>query len=280
MRPVFTVIVSILLIAPGCSGPRQYELRGQILAVDRGRQEITIKHDDIRGFMPGMTMPFKVRDARLLDGRTAGDLVTATLVVQDADAFLSAVERTGHAPLTEAAPTGPRMDLVSPGEPAPDVQLTDETGTPRTLSEWRGRALAVTFIYTRCPLPDFCPRMDRHFAAVQREVLADARLRDRVTLLSISFDPQFDTPQVLGGHARRAGADPRVWRYVTGERDAIRAFALHFGVSIIGEAADVKDFTHNLRTAVVGADGTIVHIFSGNDWTPAELLDALRRASA
>jgi protein SCO1/2 len=279
MRPVLTLIVAILLVAPGCTRPRQYELQGQVLAVDRSRLEITIKHGDIRGFMPGMTMPFKVRDARLLDGRTAGDLVTATLVVQDGDAFLSAVERTGHAPLTEAVP-GPRMDLLAPGERAPDVVMIDEAGEARMLSAWRGRTLAVTFIYTRCPLPDFCPRMDQHFAAIQRDVLADARLRERVTLLSVSFDPLFDTPQVLGAHARRAGADPRVWRFVTGERDAIRAFALRFGVSTMGEEAEAKEITHNLRTAVVGADGTIVHIFTGNQWTPAELLDALRRASA
>jgi len=279
MRPVLTRIVVLAVAVGGCSRPpRQFELRGQILAVDRSRQEITIKHGDIRGFMPGMTMPFKVRDVRLLDGRSAGDLVTATLVVEETDAFLSSVERTGHAALTEAPPV--RMDVVAPGDPAPDVQLTDETGAARTLSEWRGRTLAVTFTYTRCPLPDFCPRMDRQFAAVQREVLADERLRDRVSLLSVTLDPGFDTPQVLAGHARRAGADPRVWRFATGDREAIRAFASRFGVSIMTASPDGTDLTHNLRTAVVGADGTIVHIFSGNEWTPAELLDALRRASA
>lgn len=279
MRPVLTRIVVLAVAVGGCSRPpRQFELRGQILAVDRSRQEITIKHGDIRGFMPGMTMPFKVRDVRLLDGRSAGDLVTATLVVEETDAFLSSVERTGHAALTEAPPV--RMDIVAPGDPAPDVQLTDETGAARTLSEWRGRTLAVTFTYTRCPLPDFCPRMDRQFAAVQREVLADERLRDRVSLLSVTLDPGFDTPQVLAGHARRAGADPRVWRFATGDREAIRAFASRFGVSIMTASPDGTDLTHNLRTAVVGADGTIVHIFSGNGWTPAELLDALRRASA
>lgn len=279
MRPVLTRIVVLAVAVGGCSRPpRQFELRGQILAVDRSRQEITIKHGDIRGFMPGMTMPFKVRDVRLLDGRSAGDLVTATLVVEETDAFLSSVERTGHAALTEAPPV--RMDIVAPGDPAPDVRLTDETGAARTLSEWRGRTLAVTFTYTRCPLPDFCPRMDRQFAAVQREVLADERLRDRVSLLSVTLDPGFDTPQVLAGHARRAGADPRVWRFATGDREAIRAFASRFGVSIMTASPDGTDLTHNLRTAVVGADGTIVHIFSGNGWTPAELLDALRRASA
>jgi len=279
MRPGLTRIVVLAVAVGGCSRPsRQFELRGQILAVDRSRQEITIKHGDIRGFMPGMTMPFKVRDVRLLDGRSAGDLVTATLVVEETDAFLSSVERTGHAALTEAPPV--RMDVVAPGDPAPDVQLTDETGAARTLSEWRGRTLAVTFTYTRCPLPDFCPRMDRQFAAVQREVLADERLRDRVGLLSVTLDPGFDTPPVLAGHARRAGADPRVWRFATGDREAIRAFASRFGVSIMTASPDGTDLTHNLRTAVVGGDGTIVHIFSGNEWTPAELVDALRRASA
>jgi protein SCO1 len=281
VRPVLTGIVGLALGIAACAPPsRQYELRGQVLAVDRTRQEITIKHGDIRGFMPGMTMPFRVRDGRLLDGRSAGDLVTATLVVEDADAFLSSVERTGHAPLTEAPPPVPRMDLVVPGEPAPDVSLLDETGAPRRLSDWRGRALAVTFTYTRCPLPDFCPRMDRQFAAVQREVLADASLRDRVRLLSVSIDPVFDTPEVLAGHARRAGADPRLWQFMTGDPGAIRGFASRFGVSILPGDAGATDITHNLRTAIVGPDGTVVRLLSGNDWTPAELIDALRRASA
>jgi protein SCO1/2 len=281
MRLVLTGIVVLGLAVSGCSrASRQYELRGQILAVDRSRQEITIKHGDIRGFMPGMTMPFKVRDARLLEGRSAGDLVTATLVVEEADAFLSSVERTGHAPLTEAPPLVARMDIVAPGDRAPDVRLADESGAARALSEWRGRAVAVTFVYTRCPLPDFCPRMDRQFAAVQREVLADEKLRGGVSLLSVSVDPGFDTPQVLAAHARRAGADPRVWRFVTGDPEAIRAFASRFGVSMMTAAEDGTGITHNLRTAIVGPDGTIVQIFSGTEWTPGELLDSLRRASA
>jgi protein SCO1/2 len=230
--------------------------------------------------MPGMTMPFKVQDARLLEGRTAGDLVTATLVVEENGAFLSTVERTGHSPLTEAPPAAAWMDVVAAGDRVPEVRLTDETGAARALSEWRGRAVAVTFIYTRCPLPDFCPRMDKQFAAVQKELLADDRLRDRASLLSISVDPGFDTPPVLAAHARRAGADPRVWRFATGEREALREFALRFGVSTMSDAAGGSAITHNLRTAVIGPDGTIARIFSGTEWTPAELLDALRRAGA
>jgi protein SCO1/2 len=122
--------------------------------------------------------------------------------------------------------------------------------------------------------------MDRQFATVQREVLADEHLQNRVRLLSVSVDPGFDTPEVLARHARRVGADPRVWRFATGEPEAIREFASRLGVSALTSAAGGTDITHNLRTAVVGTDGTIVQIFSGNEWTPAELLDALRRAGA
>ena len=260
-----------------CSRAREYEVRGQILAVDRGRREITIKHEDIRGFMPGMTMPFKVRDARLLERREAGDLVEATLVVEDANAYLSSIERTGHAELT-APPPPPRVDVLEPGQPAPGVRLTDEAGTTRALSDWRGRIVAVTFTYTRCPMPDFCPRMDQHFKRVQGEILADPGIRDRIALLSVSFDPAFDTPQVLAAHARQAGADPRVWHFVTGERDAIAGFASRFGISIIHEGSTAADITHNLRTAVIASNGTLLMIFNGNDWTPADLMHALRQA--
>jgi protein SCO1/2 len=278
VRPVLTGIVALACAAAGCGPPaRQYELRGQVLAVDRTRQEITIKHGDIHGFMPGMTMPFRVRDPRLLEGRSAGDLVTATLVVKDADAFLSSVERTGHAPLVEAPPAA-RTDVAAAGDPVPDAVFVDEGGARRAMADWRGRTTAVTFTYTRCPLPDFCPRMDRQFAAVQREILSDEQLRDRVRLLSVTIDPVFDTPEVLAAHARRLGADPRVWRFLTGDPLVVRAFASRLGVSILD--GDAPDLTHNLRTAVVGADGTIVRTFGGNDWTPPELLDALRRAGA
>jgi protein SCO1/2 len=276
MRTVFTLFVVSCAVLLACSRARQYELRGQILAVDRGRQEMTIKHEDIRGFMPGMTMPFKVKDARLLEGREAGDLVEATLVVEDANAYLSSVKRMGHAELT-APPPPPRVDVLEPGQPVPDVRLTDEAGMTRPLSDRHGRIVAVTFTYTRCPMPDFCPRMDQYFKRVQGEILADEQMRDRVALLSVSFDPAFDTPQVLAAHAQQVGADPRVWHFVTGERDAIAAFASRFGISIFREGSNAADITHNLRTAVIASDGTLLTMFNGNDWTPADLMHALRQ---
>ena len=248
-----------------------------MLVVDPGRQEITIKHGDIPGFMPRMTMPFHVREERLLDCCQPGDLVKATLLVKDATGYLTAIERVGHAALTEQAPAPP-VRILNPEEAVPDVQLTDEAGRSRRLSAWRGRVLAVTFTYTRCPLPDFCPQVDRHFKAVQSSVLSDANLRDRVSLLSISFDPAFDTPEILAAHAQRAGADPRIWHFATGEQQDIDAFASRFGISIIREPSNPSDITHNLRTAVIDSGGRLRTILDGTSWDPAELLTALRQA--
>ena len=278
--PLMRVLVAVALLAAAACGrtPRGYELRGQVLAVDPSRKDITIKHEDIKGFMPAMTMTFRVKDPRLLEGRGPGDLVRAVLMVDESTPYLAALAATGHAPLTEAAPGGPTMTVLEPGAAIPDVTLLDESGTVRSLAEWRGRALAVTFTYSRCPLPDFCPRLDQQFAAAQRLILADAALRDSVALLSISFDPEFDTPQVLAAHARKAGADPRVWRFLTGERAAIERLGEGFGVSVFREGTDPAAITHNIRNAVVKPDGTLATVLNGTDWTPAALLDTLRAA--
>lgn len=276
VRTLFALAVVASTILCGCVRSSHYELHGQVLAVDRDRQEITIKHGDIQGLMPGMTMPFKVSDAKLLDGLQAGDMVKATLVVRDATGYLSSLERTGHEAVTASAPTF--VHLLEPGQKVPDVRLIDETGAARTLNDWRGKVVAVTFIYTRCPYPDFCPKMDRQFKAVQTEILKDAQLRDRAALLSISFDPAFDTPTVLAGRAREMGTDPHVWHYATGEPEAISAFASQLGVSVVREGTSADNVTHNLRTAVIGSDGTLRTMFTGNEWTVPELTDALRQA--
>jgi protein SCO1/2 len=160
------------------------------------------------------------------------------------------------------------------------VVLLDDTGATRQLREWRGRTLAVTFIYTRCPLPDFCPRMDRQFADVQQLVTDDAALRGHVQLLSISFDPEYDTPAVLATHAKKVGADPAVWSFLTGEQADIESFAALFGVSVMREGSDPGGVVHNLRTAVIDANGRLVKVMNGMQWAPSELVTELRGAVA
>jgi protein SCO1 len=273
------VWLGVLLAAAACSRGREYELRGQVLAVDPQRQELTIKHDDIRGFMPGMTMPFKVSDARGLDGRQPGDLIRATLVVEETSGYLKDITVTGRAPLSGPPPL-PRVDLLQPGDTVPDGVLIDESGKTRTLAEWRGHVVAVTFIYTRCPVPDFCPQMDRRFGEVQRMVAGDAGLRDRVHLLSISFDPDHDTPAVIAAHARKVGADPGIWSFLTGDRQSVTPLAARFGVNVMPGEAAPPDIVHNLRTSVIDAKGRLSVVFGGSDWTAQTLVDALRNADA
>ena len=279
-----SIAAAIVALAAGTTGcqraAQQYELNGQVLAVDPTRQELTIKHQDIPGFMPGMTMAFKVFEPRLMDGRVPGELVTATLEVKGTEAYLRTLARIGFAPVVEAHAATRVMDLLEPGEAVRDATLLDETGTRHRLADWKDRILAVTFVYTRCPLANFCPLMDRHFAAVQEQVQADVALRDRVRLVSVSIDPEHDRPDVLAKHAARLGADRAVWQFLTGDREEVEAFASQFGVSVMREGTAADDIVHNLRTAIIDGEGKLITSLNGSEWSPADLVAEIRRARA
>jgi protein SCO1/2 len=278
-------VIILLAFAVACSRgpePRQYPLKGQILGIQPDTREVLIKHEDIQGFMPGMTMPFKVQDEKLLNGLAPGDLVEATLVVAETNAHLSAIKKTGHAALEvpaapESASSG--FELLKNGETVPEQLLIDQDGKPRPMSALRGHRVALTFIYTRCPMPDFCPLMDRHFQAIQREIKKTPALAD-VRLVSVSFDPQFDTPKVLKAHAAKFEADPLIWSFVTGERDEVARFASRFGVSIERAELNPIDITHNLRTAIIDSEGRVVKVHTGNSWMPADILADLKATRA
>ena len=279
-RTAAALIVLSTLATSACSGDRRYPLTGQVVAVNAERQELTVKHEDIRGFMPGMTMPFRVKDAEQVAASRPGDLITATLVVEESAGYLDDIRKTGEAPLPADLPKPPPAPMIEPGAEVPAATFVDESGNQRALADFRGKTVAVTFIYTRCPVPDFCPLMDRHFAAVQKALKAEPDLASRVQLLSVSFDPEFDTPEVLKAHASRVGADPSLWSYVTGPREGIDAFAAAFGVTVIREDGTMEEIVHNLRTAVIGPDGRLVEVFNGNDWQPAQLVASIRATDA
>ena len=275
-RELIVTLVWLTLIA-GCSGAKEYPLVGQVLAVDETQQVITVKHQDVVGFMPGMTMPFKVKKAEELKGRKPGDLISATLVVEDSLGYLADIKKTGESPLPAGDPP-PRLAMIEPGTVVPDTELIDQSGQTRRISDFRGKTIAVTFVYTRCPLPDFCPRMDRHFKSAQDTLRSDPVLASRTHLLSVSFDPDYDTPQIMAAHARSVGADAAMWSYLTGERKAVDLLAGAFGVSVMREDQPMQEIMHNLRTAVIDADGRLVTVLNGRDWTPEELVSALRAA--
>jgi protein SCO1 len=277
------VSLCVLVFVAGCSRgpePKQYELKGQVLGLKPESQEVLIKHEDIRGFMPGMTMPFKAADAELLAGIQPGDLITATLVVADTNAHLSTITKTGHAEL-EAPPASASsgFELLRDGESVPDQLLIDQDGKPRPMSAMRGHRVALTFTYTRCPMPNFCPLMDRNFQALQREIKKTPSLAD-VRLVTVSFDPEFDTPPVLKAHAARVEADPLIWSFVTGDRDEVERFAARFGVSLERAEGNPIDITHNLRTAIIDTEGRVVNVHTGNEWTPADVLADLKKTPA
>lgn len=261
---------------------RTYPLTGQILGVGDtrpgGRREVSVKHEDIPGFMPAMSMAYLVKNPAMLDGLIRGDLFTATLVVKGSEIYLEAVKKTGHADLPDDVRPVRIMEPMAPGDEVPDDGMQDQEKRTRKLSDWRGKALAVTFVYTRCPLPDFCPAMDRRFAELQRAIQADAALRDRAHLISISIDPSHDTGDVIQAHAKARGADAATWSYLTGSQPSIDRVTSRFGVSTITDTDAAKTITHNLRTAIVDARGRLVKVYSGSDWTVDAVLADLRRA--
>ncbi len=275
------VALLVLALVAGCADPPvpadRYPIRGQLLGVQLDTGEVLLKHDAVEGYMDAMTMPFQVADRASILERRPGDLVSATLVVEPTRAFLEDVTMTGQAPLPAPAarPVAEGVHILAPGDPVPAVALTNQAGQPASLADWTGQAGVVTFIYTRCPLPDFCPLMDRRFAEIQTAAKTDPALAGKVRLLSVSFDPAFDTPAVLSAHASRVGAEPG-WHFATAPPAIVDRFAAEFGVNVIRETDGT--ITHNLRTAVIGPDGRLTAVYSGNDWTAAQIVTDLRRA--
>jgi protein SCO1/2 len=254
----------------------RYQVTGVVTAAPaEGR--VMVAHEEIPGYMAAMTMPFAV-DAAAPPAVKAGDRVRFTLVVAAEWSRAEAFEVTGYDPAIAAALDARRTSRTArlrPGNAVPAFALTTETGEPFTAADFRGHVTAVTFIFTRCPVPEFCPLMSRRFQEIQRTTAQEPALRD-ARLLSVTLDPTFDTPPVLDAYARAMQADPARWRFVTGTADEIgrlsQAFAIHAEKN--GVFLD-----HTLATAVVGPDGRITEIWRGNHWTAAQVVDALRSAA-
>lgn len=276
-----TSAVLLLVASAACgSNDREYTLQGQILSIEPNRLQADVKHEEIKGFMAAMTMPYKVRDAKELADIKPGDLITSTLVVVTNDAYLKDVTKVGEAPLAadagSAAPSASSgFELLKPGESVPGVPFLDQEGRKTSLASLRGNTVVLTFIYTQCPIPTFCPLMDRHFVTIQERLKADPALA-RVYLVTVSFDPVTDTPAVLKKHAQRIGADTSRWTFFTGDRDDVDRFASRFGVTIARDIKDPLNISHNLRTAIIDPDGKLVKVYTGNEWTPDQILAELK----
>ena len=291
-RLVFVLGITLSLYTAACGGgasqnqnqsqtqapapEKRYHLAGTIVSIDKEQRHLIVNHGDIPGFMAAMTMPYPVADAKTLDEVSVGDQITADVVVSNGEAHLENVvvvkKGTG-------APPAPRGASLKPGanDQVPDFALLNEEGKRVHLGQYRGKALLLTFIYTRCPLPDYCPLMSHNFAEIEKGLAKTPDVYAKTHLLSISFDPKYDTPEVLRKYASAFVDDQKKpafdhWEFASilePERaDIARFFDLFYS------EADGQ-ITHSLSTNIIAPDGRLYRSYYDNDWKPADVLSDL-----
>jgi protein SCO1/2 len=286
-RAAYLIALSSVLAFASCAGKgaessdgRRFDFKGKVVAVDRAKGEVTVEHEEVKGYMAAMTMDFQLRDADALKTVEAGDRIQATLVVTDDAAWLESPVITKTPPGTTGATVTPAADGPTepqPGAEVPDVRLVNQDGKAFTTRQLRGRALAVTFVYTRCPMPDQCPLLSTNFAELNGALTSDAGLGKKAHLLSVTLDPEYDRPEVLRRYgAAYAGGKFDTWDFATGTPADVRRFAEFFGLVYGKESGQL---IHSLRTAVVTPEGKLFKLYRGNEWKPAEVLNDLKAAT-
>ena len=270
----------------GCSPPppiqnrgQRYELKGQIISFNKAQQQVIVRHETIPNFMDAMTMPFTLKEDSAFDIMRAGDRIQATLVVDEERTHLEnpIITQTVEGTATEK-PSPAGLSEPEIGAAIPDAMLVNQDSRPLNLQGYRGRALVLTFIYTRCPLPDYCTLMSNNFAEINRELGKAPEQSADVQLLSITLDPAYDTPKVLrsygAAHTGNYGGEKFArWEFATGKPEEIQRVANFFGLSYKEEGNEI---IHSLRTAVIAPDGKLYKMYRGNEWKPAEVLTDLR----
>ena len=284
-RLLVTVSTVVLLLTVGC-GPRRaanekrYPLKGKVIEVNKAERTATIKHEDIAGYMPAMTMAFKIKNDGDLQMLKAGDEVSANLVVSDIDSWVEVTAIVeGNAPLT---PTSAVPGEPKPGDEIPDFQLINQDGKRVHLSQYKGTATALTFIYTRCPQPDQCTLMSTNFAAVDKALQSQPDVYAKTHLLTISFDADYDTPKVMrsygASHTGRYSDETfQHWEFLTGSADEVKGIAQFFGLRYFhDDSSGEEQVIHSLRTGIIGPDGKLFKLYRGNDWKPDQIVEDLK----
>ena len=261
-----------------------YKLRGKVVETNPAKGEVTLDHDAIPGFMDAMTMPYKLKDTSILSELHPGDVITADVLVsqgEDADVLLDHIVVVAQAK-PDYRPTV-AYHVPAPGDAVPDFKLRNQDGRTIHLNQFRGKDLLITFIYTRCPLPNFCPLVTRNFAVIDKQLAADPGLYRRTHLLSVSFDPDHDTPERLraygegyiGSGAQTAFAH---WDFAVPQKGVLVEMAKFFDVGITSEADGT--ITHTLSTTLIGPGGKVVRFYPGNEWTPDQVMADVKRVAA
>lgn len=260
----------------GDQAAHSYSAYGVVEQIAPDHRQVTIHHQAIPGYMMEMTMAFPVKDTNELAGISTGDKITFTLVVNQTNDWVENIRRVGHTDkiMTNTMNmTRNRFAQLKPGDLLPDGVLLTENDRRVHLSDFRGKAVAFTFFFTRCPLPNYCPLMNRNFAAARDLILSTTNAPANWELLSISFDPGFDTPEALASFARfYRGENTNHWLFAAATTNALAEWAPRVGLMVMRQGNNIS---HNLRTIVLDPKGRIFRQFNGNNWTPQELADAI-----
>jgi protein SCO1/2 len=294
---MFLVLVALSFGLGGChrkaSSPaapdgasQAYPVRGVVVSTDAANHEVLLKHDAIVGLMPAMTMPYRLEDPSVLSELHPGDLITATLLADHDDAGPINLRLKDIVVIAQARPDyKPAVNYHVParGDEVPDFKLLNQSNHTIDLKQFRGKVVVMTFIYTRCPLADFCPRMSHNFAAIDKTLQSDPALYKDTHLLSVSFDPAYDTPKVLrsygGAYTGNFVKETfQHWEFAAPSVAELPKMEQFFDVGVTpGESGTLQ---HSLSTVVIGKDGRIVAFYPTNDWTPAEVLSDIHGAAS
>ena len=285
-KTVFLLLILIASLGGAAScrrasgNEKRYDLKGKVVSVEPEKRQVTIAHEDVKDYMPGMTMPFTVKNDADMQMLVPNAEVTATLVIDGKHSWLEdlfvVTKQEAGSPVANAIPAAKEGDEV------PNYTLLNQDAKPIRIRDYRGRTLLLTFIYTRCPFPDQCTLMSNNFAQIDRQLALDAELYAKTHLLSISIDPSYDDPKVLrsygAAHTERYEKETFAhWEFATGTNDQVKEIAQYFGLRYWPEKDQI---IHALRTVIVGPNGKVAKVYTGNDWKIEEVVAEIKKSAS
>ena len=293
-KPLF--ILAFLVLLPGCrqstpptvskqaSAAQTFTIRGRVVSTDA--THVTLDGEDVPGFMEAMTMDYKLADPSVVSELHPGDRITAKVLANKVGDSYGDVRLADIVVIAQARPDyKPPVSYHVPtaGDVVPDFKLLNQSDRTIQLNQFKGKIVLMTFIYTRCQLADFCPRMSHNFADIDKALAADPALYKQTHLISVSFDPTYDTPKVLrsyGGAYTGNYTNERFlhWDFAAPTEKELPAMTQFFNVGVT--PGDSKSLTHSLSTVLIGKDGKIIDWYPTNEWKPEEIVAAIKKSAA
>lgn len=261
-------------------------MRGTVVGVDQQDGQITLQHGDIPGVMEAMTMSYPVTDRAALSELHPGDRIMTTLLADPSAQGPVNLRLSDIVVIAQAKPDyvqAVQYHVPTAGNEVPDFTLLNQSDKKIDLKKYRGKVVLMTFIYTRCPLADYCPRMSRNFAQIDHQLASDPKIYSDTHLLSVSFDPTYDTPKVLksygGAYTGKYSKETfGHWEFAAPSEKELPKMEQFFDVGVTpGEKGTLQ---HSLATVIIGKDGKVIAFYPTNDWSVATVLDQVKRAAA